>query len=128
MVDAGATEPAVEKIKLTFASDPPGATIFRESEEVGKAPQVLDFVKNNKEVTVQAQLPGMEGQITINPLERTDGKTITIKLKKLQGASKIIKKAGTGSSSATGHDTTTNHTGGELSNNPYAGSGTVPKK
>ena len=129
-VDAGVAEPVVEKIKLTFASDPPGATIFRESEEVGKAPQALDFVKNNKEVTVQAQLPGMEGQITINPLERTDGKTITIKLKKLQGASKIIKKAGTGGGSAAtgGHETTTNHTGGELGNNPYAPSGTVQKK
>jgi len=131
--DAAPAEPAVETIKLTFQSDPPGATIFRDSEEVGKAPITLPFVLNNKEVTMFAQLPGKEGQVNVNPLERKEqgSKPIVIKLKKLQGESKIIKKQpGTGSGSATTNSTgqTTNHTGGELSNNPYAGSGTVPKK
>jgi hypothetical protein len=131
---AAPIEPAVETIKLTFQSDPPGATLFRDSEEVGQTPITLPFVLNNKEVTMTAQLPGMEGQVNVNPLERKDQgqKPVLIRLKKLQGASKIIKKQpGTGTGSAAtnnGGQTTTNHTGGELSNNPYAGSGTVPKK
>jgi serine/threonine-protein kinase len=131
-IDAGPVEPAVATIKLTFQSDPPGAVIYRDSEEVGKAPITLPFVLNNKEVTMFAQLPGMEGQVNVNPIERKDqgSKPITIKLKKLQGASKIIKKTNTGGGSASnsGQPNTPNHTGGELSNNPYAGSGTVQKK
>jgi len=130
-IDAGAAEPMVEKIKLTITSDPPGAEIYRESEDVGKAPIALEFVKNNKEVNVYAQLPnGMEGGTTINPLERENGAKVVIKLKKHAGPSKIIKKTGSGSgSAASGTGGTqaqpTNGTGGELGNNPFAGSGTV---
>jgi serine/threonine-protein kinase len=125
--DAGPAEPQVERIKLRITTDPPGAEVYRESELVGKAPIAIELVKNNKEVTITAQLPGFEGTTVINPLERKDGAEVKIKLKKLKGPPKIIKKTGTGSGSAGGTQNTS-QTGGELGNNPFAGSGTVPKK
>ncbi len=125
--DAGEMAPAVETIKLTIISDPPGAEIYRESELVGTSPQLIEFVKNNKEVNVTAQLPGMEGTTSINPMERKDGADVKIKLKKLKGPSKvIIKKTGDGTQQKQPGGTTS-HTGGELGNNPFAGSGTVQK-
>lgn len=123
--DAAEKVPAVETIKLTIVTEPPGADIFREEELVGKSPQTLEFVKNNKEVNVIAQLPGMEGTTSINPLERKDGAQVKIRLKKLKGPPKVIlKKTGeTGQQKQQGG--TTSHTGGELGTNPFAGSGTV---
>jgi serine/threonine protein kinase len=125
--DAGEMVPAVETIKLTIISDPPGAEIYRESELVGKSPQVVEFVKNNKEVNVTAQLPGMEGTTQINPLERKDGADVKIKLKKLKGPSKVIKKSGGGTGEGSAAGAHPNQTGGELGNNPFSGSGTVQK-
>jgi hypothetical protein len=115
--------PAVETISLRIISDPPGAEIYRESELVGTAPIDLPFAKNNKYVNVTAQLPGMEGSIEINPIERKDGADVKIKLKKLKGPPKLIKKTGSGSagSAAAGSGASPkNQTGGELGNNPFA--------
>jgi serine/threonine-protein kinase len=120
-------EPQVETIKLRIVSDPPGAEVYRESELIGNAPTEIAFVKNNKEVTVTAQLPGFDdAKIVINPLERKDGQVLRLKLKKpAKGPPKTtkIKPTGTGSGTAP-----TNHTGGELGTNPFATGGTVPKK
>ncbi len=118
--DAAIAEPAVETIKLRIVTDPPGAEVYRESEMVGNAPTEISFVKNNKEVTVTAQLPGYDdAKIVINPLERTDGQELRLKLKKpAKGAPKTtkIKPTGQGSGSA---GQPSNHTGGELGNNPF---------
>jgi eukaryotic-like serine/threonine-protein kinase len=120
--------PAVETIKLRIVSDPPGAEVYRESELIGNAPTEIEFVKNNKEVTVTAQLPGYDdAKIVINPLERKDGQELRLKLKKpAKGPPKTTKIKPTGSGSEGG--TPTNHTGGELGTNPFATGGTVQKK
>ncbi|HUS30905.1 MAG TPA: serine/threonine-protein kinase [Kofleriaceae bacterium] len=131
VIDAGEAKPAFETIKLTITSDPPKADIYRESELVGKAPVEIELVKNNDIVNIYAELPnGFVGQTKINPAERKNGATVPIKLKKQSGSgAKIIRPTGKGSASTgTTQTGTTNHTAGELSNNPYAGSGTVQNK
>ena len=79
-------------------SDPPGAEVYRESELIGNAPTEIAFVKNNKEVTVTAQLPGYDdAKIVINPLERKDGQELRLKLKKpVKGPPKTTKIKPTG--------------------------------
>jgi len=118
-VDAAPPEPVVEKIKLHIVTDPPNAAIYRESEPVGTSPLDLELVKNNKEVHVSAQLDGyVDGGTDINPLERTDGSNVMIKLKKLpKNAPPQVHHvpAGTGSGSAA---TVQHNAGGELSGYP----------
>jgi serine/threonine-protein kinase len=132
VTDAGPVKPAFETIKLTITSDPPKADIYRESELVGKAPVEIELVKNNDPVNIYAELPGgLAGTTKINPAERKTGTTVAIKLKKQGTGPKIVRPPSTGkgsASSGTGSQHGTSHTGGELSTNPYAGSGTVNKK
>jgi serine/threonine protein kinase len=126
-IDAGVAEPAIETIKLRIVTDPPGAEVYRESELIGNAPTEIPFVKNNKEVTITAQLPGYDdAKIVVNPLERIDGQELRLKLKKpVKGPPKTtkIKPAGDGTPAVP-----KNHTGGELGTNPFATGGTVQKK
>jgi serine/threonine-protein kinase len=128
VADAAVPAPAVETIKLRIVTDPPGAEVYRESELIGNAPTEIPFVKNNKEVTITAQLPGYDdAKIVVNPLERADGQELKLKLKKpVKGPPKTtkIKPAGQGSASAL----PANHTGGELGTNPFATGGTVQNK
>jgi serine/threonine-protein kinase len=117
-IDA-ALEPVVEKIKLHIVTDPPAAAIYRESEPVGTSPLDLALVKNNKEVHVSAQLDGyVDGGTDINPLERVDGSTVMIKLKKLpkNAPPQIHHVPGTGSGSGSG--TVQHNAGGELTGYP----------
>jgi eukaryotic-like serine/threonine-protein kinase len=138
-IDAGPTEPAVETITFRIVTVPPNAEVYRESEFLGTSPtKPLSFVKNNKEVKITAQLPGYDdATLTINPLERTEGSDVMLKLNKSKGERKTtkIKTSGTGHGTGTGASGGTgagsavkNQTGGELGNNPFAGSGTVPGK
>jgi eukaryotic-like serine/threonine-protein kinase len=126
-IDAGLAEPAIETINLRIVTDPPGAEVYRESELIGNAPTEIPFVKNNKEVTITAQLPGYDdAKIVVNPLERRDGQELRLKLKKpVKGPPKTtkIKPEGNDSSAAPA-----NRTGGELGTNPFATGGTVQKK
>jgi serine/threonine-protein kinase len=133
-IDAGPAEPAVETIKLRIITVPAGAEVYRESEFLGKAPtDPIVFVKDNKEVKIIAQLPGYDDATTnINPLERTDGGTVNLKLFKSKGERKTTKinkqpagKTNTGTGSGSGQPVKS-QTGGELGNNPFEGSGTVP--
>jgi hypothetical protein len=87
-------------------------------------------------VKITAQLPGYDdATLTINPLERTTG-DVMLKLNKSKGERKTTKikpigtaNHGTGSGgTGTGGTQVKNQTGGELSTNPFAGSGTVPNK
>ena len=125
-IDAGVAEPAIETIKVRIVTDPPGAEVYRESELIGKAPTVIPFVKNNKEVTITAQLPGYDdAKIVVNPLERIDGQDLKLKLKKpVKGPPKTTKIKPDGD----GPVVPKNHTGGELGTNPFATGGTVQKK
>ena len=109
--------PPVEKIKLAIVTDPPGADIFRESEPVGKSPLDLELVKTNKEVHIYAQLDGYgDGGTDINPLERDNGSTVHIKLKKLpkNAPPQQHRVPGTGSGSAA----VQHNAGGELTGYP----------
>jgi serine/threonine protein kinase len=117
-IDA-APEPVVEKIKLHIVTDPPHAAIYRESEPVGTSPLDLELVKNNKEVHVSAQLDGfIDGGTDINPLERTDGSNVMIKLKKLpkNAPPQIHHVPGTGSGA--GSAAVQHNAGGELTGYP----------
>jgi len=128
VVDAGVVEPAVETIKLRIVTDPPGAEVYRESELIGNAPTEIPFVQNNKEVTITAQLPGYDdAKIVVNPLERSDGQELRLRLKKpTKGPPKTTKlKRPEGGAAVPVPE---NHTGGELGTNPFATGGTVPKK
>ena len=117
-LDAAAPVPQIATIKLHIKSDPPGASIYRESELVGKSPVDLELVKSNKEVRITAQLDGFaDGELDINPLERNDGQTIPMTLKKLPKNAPQPKHIvpGTGSGSAAQHSGTA---GGELNGYP----------
>jgi hypothetical protein len=137
-IDAGPAELSVETIQFRIVTVPPNAEVYRESEFVGTSPtKPLSFVKNNKEVKITAQLPGYDdATLTINPLERTAGSDVMLKLNKSKGERKTTKikpigtaNHGTGSGgTGTGGTQVKNQTGGELSTNPFAGSGTVPNK
>ncbi|HEY5920262.1 MAG TPA: serine/threonine-protein kinase [Kofleriaceae bacterium] len=131
-VDATVAEPAVAKIKLRIVTDPPNAMIYRESEKIGRAPQNILFVKNNKEVKITAQIEGYDdATLMINPEERTDGQELHLTLKKpVKGPPKTTKIKPTNQGTNQGNGTgPANHTGGELGTNPFAtGSGTVNKK
>jgi serine/threonine-protein kinase len=133
-IDAAPPEPPVETIKFRIVTVPPHAEVYRESEYLGTSPtSPLSFVKNNKEVKITAQLPGYDdATLTINPLERTDGSDVKLKLIKSKGERKTTKiktTANHGAGSATNGGTQVkNQTGGELGTNPFAGSGTVPSK
>jgi tRNA A-37 threonylcarbamoyl transferase component Bud32 len=131
---AGGAEPAVETIKLKIVTDPPGADVYREDEFLGKSPTPpIAFAKNNKYVKITAQHAGFDdATVSINPLERTDGSAVSLKLKKAKGERKTTKMRppGPGSgSAATGGGTQqpVNQTGGELGTNPF-GTGSAPKK
>ncbi|HEY0255507.1 MAG TPA: serine/threonine-protein kinase [Kofleriaceae bacterium] len=112
-------EPEVEKITITIVTDPIGAEVFRESEDIGPSPQTIPLVKTNKEVHITAQKDGyVDGISVINPEERKDGQTVKISLKKLpKGAPQqhVIPATGSGSGSAQKHSGTA---GGELNGYP----------
>jgi len=124
--DAPPAEPAVETIKLRIVTDPPSAEVYREDEYIGKSPTAaIPFAKTNKEVKITAQLAGYDdATVTINPLERTDGSDVSLKLKKAKAGERKTTKitgrpAGQGSGSG-GSAQPSNHTGGELGPNPYS--------
>ncbi len=127
---AFAPEPTVAKITLQVVTEPPNAIIYRESERIGKAPSKLVFVKNNKEVKITAQLDGYDdATLMINPEERVDGGVVTLTLKKpVKGPPKTTKMKPAGQGSGAGSSAPVNHTGGELSTNPFESGGTVQKK
>jgi serine/threonine protein kinase len=127
--DAALVEP-IKTVTFTITSDPPNAEIYRDSERVGIAPVDVPFVLKDKEIVITAQLAGYdEATTSVNPIERASGsKIVQLHLKRpKQGPPKITKMrpAGQGSGSSA---QPANHTNGELGNNPFLGSGNVPKK
>jgi serine/threonine-protein kinase len=123
-IEIDAAAEVFKKIKVKVDSQPPGATILRENEEVGKAPVEIPLTVHDKDIRITAQLPGYDDAFAdINPAEREDGSHILLKLKKLApGAAKTIKKPGAGSA-----ETPANHGNGEVGPNPYK-RGTMPNK
>jgi len=126
--DAAPVEPPAPKITLQIESDPPGAMIYRDEEQIGPSPQALPLIQRDRIVKITATLEGYNNaSTTINPLERSDGQKIPLKLLKLaknapQPAKPHGLGLGSGSGSATPHAGTA---GGELGG--YPPSGTLPK-
>ncbi len=98
--------------------------IYRDEEQIGPSPQELPLIQRDRLVKITATLDGYNNAITtINPLERSDGQKIPLKLLKLaKNAPQPAKPKGTGAGSAVPHAGTA---GGELSG--YPPSGTLPK-
>ncbi len=119
VADAAPVEPEVATIKLKIVTQPKGAQVFRESEPLEA--DTVTIVKNNKEVKITAQLAGYDdATLSINPLERADGDTIRLVLKKSKGERKTTNIRPTAGSGATGGSAQpVNKTGGELSTNPF---------
>jgi len=124
MIDA---EPAVRTIKLHVVTDPPHATVYRESELIGASPVDLELVSRDKEIAVTAQLDGYaNASVTVNPLEHTDGQTLALSLKPLPKGAKRpppVVPMHTGSAVPP-----VGNAGGELTGYPGAGGGTLPNK
>jgi len=125
--------PAIKKITLHVTSTPPGATIFKESEEKGRAPVDLDLVVKDKEVRISAQLDGWEdATAVVNPEEYKDGDTIPLRFTKKKLAPLRPPNNGTSHPNGSGSGSAvapTNHAGGEFIGYPGGKSGgTVPKK
>jgi hypothetical protein len=95
----------------------------------------VKLVKQNNKVKGTITLDGYnDREIGINPLELPDGNKVSYGMKKppkgapIQRIKPVIKKdPGDGSGSAATAPTR-DKTGGELTGDPYAPSGTVPKK
>ncbi len=118
--DAAPVEPPVATIKLQIVTTPPGAMVYRESELVGKSPVSIELVNSNKNVHITAQLDGYNDATSdINPVERTDGATIKLRLTKLPKNAPHVKRvppgSGSGAGSAIRHSGTA---GGELTGYP----------
>src|SRR3569623_1335721 len=110
-------EPELKKMTIHVVTDPAGATVFKESEELGPAPRDFLLVKKDKDIKISATFAGgYYGEVTINPVEEPgDKKTVTLKLKKQAVPVNVHPKTGTGTGSAA----QTPKSNGELGPNPY---------
>ncbi|CAN5218824.1 hypothetical protein BH11MYX1_BH11MYX1_05100 [soil metagenome] len=125
--DAAPIVPPAPKITLTIETEPPGAIIYRDEELIGPSPQALPLIQRDRIVKITATLDGYNNATTtINPLERSDGQHIPLKLFKLAKNAPQPKRPqggpGSGAGSAVPHAGTA---GGELGG--YPPSGTLPK-
>ena len=141
LIDAGVAAVVIdaaeaELIEITFESTPAGAVVFLDNLEKEKTPFTTSIVKKDKEIELTGQLAGFkEYKLNFNPLELKLEKGKRRVKFKLTAAPKgapalqrpTIKpddsKAGSGSA-----DTTRQRTSGEISGDPFQGSGTVPPK
>ncbi|HEY1549718.1 MAG TPA: serine/threonine-protein kinase [Kofleriaceae bacterium] len=123
---ADAAEPDFKRITLHINTIPAGAELERESQTLGIAPQPVIFALRDKEVEVTAHLDGyLDASESVNPVEHTDGDTITLKLKKLPKGVPQPPRTTPKAGSATPQSS---HAGGELGGYPNAPSGTIPHK
>ena len=112
--------PTTKTMKVHVETDRPDATVFRESEELGPAPQDLLLVKRDKDVKITATAPGgYYGELTINPLEeQSDDRKIVLHLKKEKPPA-TFRPHPPASGSGAGSAKTGAHAGGDLGTNPY---------
>jgi hypothetical protein len=120
---------AAEIRNLKFVTRPAHADIYKESEYIGPAPAEIPFVATHKSVEITAEAAGYEGHLDLDPLEYKDHQTIILKLSRIKGPPKMTRtkttKHGAGSAA---HAAPANTAGGELSGDPFKGSGTLPKR
>ena len=115
--------PAVETVKVTIETNPPGAWLSEGGRDYGAAPQTIELPMSDETVNVVASLEGYDDrECNVRPAV-DKGKTITCKLVKTKKgqAPKVIKRGprGGGSGSSTGSGAGTGSTvddtaGGEL--------------
>ncbi len=128
--------PLAEYIEVLIESDPKGALVQLENGLSGTTPFTVKLVKQNNKVTGTVSLEGFNDRsIGINPLELPDDHKVSYKLIKPPKGSPIQRikppaKKDAGGSGGTGSAATVprDKTGGELTGDPYAGSGTVPNQ
>jgi len=126
VADAEPTEPAFKKITLHIVTDPPGASLERESSPIGNSPQSIVLVARDKEVEITAHMDGYaDASVSVNPEEHSDGETIPLKLRKLPKGVVVPHTVPHAGSAAT---VPQNNAGGELGGYPGAGGGTLPHK
>jgi len=76
--------PQVELVKITVATNPPGATLSEGGREYGTSPATIELPMSNETVTVVASLEGYDdGECKIRPAV-DKGKTFTCKLAKVK--------------------------------------------
>jgi serine/threonine protein kinase len=126
--DAAPVVPPAPMITLTIETEPAGAIIYRDEELIGPSPQALPLIQRDRIVKITATLDGYNNATTtINPLERSDGQHIPLKLIKLAKNAPQPQRPrgppGTGLGSAVMHEGTA---GGELTG--YPPHDTLPKK
>ncbi len=125
--------PLAEYVEVLIESEPKGGLVQLENGLSGTTPFTVKLVKQNNKVSGTISLDGYNDRsIGINPLELPDDHKVSYKLMKPAKGTPIQrikppdkKDPGSGSGSST---TPRDKTGGELTGDPYAGSGTVPKK
>jgi serine/threonine-protein kinase len=133
VIDARVIAPPIDvfvdptkRMTIHVVTEPPGATIFRESELLGTSPRTFTIVKKQKDITITAQLPGyLDGHVTFDPEDEADDeKTIKIPLVKDKRPTGLTKPQGAGGAGSASTPVTP---GGDLGHNPYIDAGVHPK-
>jgi len=125
--DAGVV-PDTEVIEVKVTSKPLGATFYLDGTKRGVTPTTIKVVKENKTIRGVAELPGYDDkEFSFNPVEQQD---VEFKLDKPKAGKPVQHKPTLKSEDKQGGGSDRPHdkTGGEMSGNPFAGSGTVPPK
>ncbi len=133
VIDA-APVPETQFLNVQIRTIPPGATIYLDGLAKGDpTPTTIRVVKKEKDIVGFARLEGYNDyEFKFNPLEHDEKDVLQLKLVKPPKGTpvKTVKqpegtKKGSGSGS---EDTSRQQTGGDLSGDPFKGSGTVPDK
>lgn len=126
--------PVTEYVEVLIDSNPQGATVQLENGQGGTTPLKVKLVKKDNKILGTISLDGFNDQpVGINPLELPEGNKVTFALKKPPKGTpvqriKVPEKKDPGGGSGT-TPPVRDRTGGELTGDPYAGSGgTVPRK
>jgi hypothetical protein len=121
VIDAAPPPPETKTMKLRVETDVPGATVFRESEELGAAPKELLLVKKDKDVKISATAPGgYYGEVTINPVEeQSDDKRIVLHLKKEKAPATFHPHPAAGGGSGSAAQPAGTHPS-DFGSNPYS--------
>jgi serine/threonine-protein kinase len=136
VIDAGAAAspadaavvPDTEVIEVKVTSKPLGATFYLDGTKRGVTPTTIKVVKENKTIHGVAELGGYDDkEFSFNPVEQQD---VEFKLDKPKAGKPVQHKPTlkTEDPQGSGAERPHDKTGGEMSGNPFAGSGTVPPK
>ena len=137
-IDAGVAAPAIdapvaEYVEVVIESTPQGANVQLNNGQSGTTPFKVKLLKKDKEVAGTISLDGFNDQpIVINPLELPEGGKLSFMLKKPPKGTPVqrirVPEKKDPNNGASTPPPVRDPTNGELTGDPYAGSGgTVPK-